>query len=93
MKKSFICSLICHNGIVGGMLYIEEKSIVFKTNKLTVDRECRRIMLPTNEISKLRWERVVFPIAKFSMVNGEQYEFLLFNKKRFNKYYDQVKQL
>ena len=39
MKKSFMCSLICHNGIVGGGLYIENNAITYKTNKLTVDRK------------------------------------------------------
>ena len=38
MKKSFMCSLICHNGIVGGALYLDENSLIYKTNKLTVDR-------------------------------------------------------
>ena len=38
MKKSFMCSL-CHNGILGGALYLDENSVTYKTNKLTVDRE------------------------------------------------------
>ena len=39
MKKSFMCSLICHNGIIGGGIYIYEESITYKTNKLTVDKK------------------------------------------------------
>ena len=30
-KKSFICSL-CHNGILGGALYLDENSVAYKTN-------------------------------------------------------------
>ena len=43
MKKSFMCSLICHNGIVGGALYLDENSVTYKTNKLTVDRAYRKL--------------------------------------------------
>ena len=45
MKKSFACSLICHNGIVGGGLYIEDKQLAYKTNKLTVDKKYRNFVL------------------------------------------------
>ena len=34
--KSFVCSL-CHNGILGGGLYLDSQSLTYKTNKLTVD--------------------------------------------------------
>ena len=30
--KSFVCSL-CHNGIVGGGLYLDSQSLTYKTNK------------------------------------------------------------
>ena len=43
MKKSFMCSLICHNGIVGGGLYIENNAITYKTNKLTVDKKYKNL--------------------------------------------------
>ena len=36
--KSFICSL-CHNGILGGGLYLDNTSLTYKTNKLTVDKK------------------------------------------------------
>ena len=86
MKKAFICSL-CHNGILGGGLYIEDRSITYKTNKLTVDKAYRNLVLPLNEISDLTWERFIFPIATFHMNGGKKYKFIIFNKKRFNKYY------
>ena len=31
--KSFVCSL-CHNGILGGGLYLDSQSLTYKTNKL-----------------------------------------------------------
>ena len=83
-----MCSLICHNGIVGGALYLDENSVTYKTNKLTVDRAYRNLVLPLGEIAELTWKWVVFPIATFRMKNGVEYKFILFNKRRFNKYYN-----
>ena len=92
MKKSFMCSLICHNGIVGGGLYIENNAITYKTNKLTVDRKYRNLVLSLNEIRELTWKWIIFPIATFHMTSGENYKVIIFNKRRFKKYYAEVKQ-
>ena len=35
MGKTFVCS-VCRNGIIGGGLYIDEQSITYSTQKLTV---------------------------------------------------------
>lgn len=92
MKKSFMCSLICHNGILGGGLYIEDNAITYKTNKLTVDRKYRKLVLTLNEIRELTWKWIIFPIATFHMTSGENYKVIIFNKRRFKKYYAEVKQ-
>lgn len=91
MKKTFSCSLVCHNGIVGGALSIDNISITYKTNKLTVDRRYRELVLSLNDICDISWKWIVFPIAILHMKNGEQYTFMIFNKKGFNKYYNEVK--
>ena len=88
MKKSFMCSIICHNGIVGGTLYLDETSVTYKTNKLTVDKAYRNLVLPIDEITELTWKWVVFPVATFHMKNGTERRFIIFNKCRFNKYYN-----
>ena len=90
MRKLFMCSL-CRNGILGGALYLDENSVTYKTNKLTVDKAYRNLILPLDEIAELTWKWVVFPIATIRMTNGEQYKFIIFNKGRFNKYYTEVK--
>ena len=90
MKKAFMGSLICRNGILGGAIYIEDNSITYKTNKLTVDKKYKNILLPIGEIQSISWSRIVFPIATFNMANGEQYKFMIFNKKRFNKYFCEI---
>ena len=92
MKKSFVCSLICHNGIVGGGLHIDNNAITYKTNKLTVDIKYRNLVLSLNEIRELTWKWIIFPIATFHMMGGENYKIIIFNKRRFKKYYAEVKQ-
>ena len=87
MKKSFVSSLIFSNGIVGGGVYIEDTVIIFKTNKLTVDKKFKNLTLDINEIESLTWQWIIFPIATFIMKNGEKYKFIIFNKSRFQKWY------
>lgn len=89
--KTFVCSL-CHNGILGGGLYLNRQSLTYKTNKLTVDRKYRNLVLPLQEINEISWKWIVFPIATVYMKNGESYTFLLFNKKRFEKWYKEYSQ-
>jgi hypothetical protein len=90
MKKSFVCSL-CHNGILGGALYLDDNAITFKTNKLTVSYDYRNIVLPLSEIKNVEWKRIIFPIATFYMACGKKYTLLIFNKKRFVKYFNQMR--
>ena len=85
MRKTFICSL-CHNGILGGALYLDEASVTYKTNKLTVDKAYRNLVLTLDEIAELTWKWVVFPVAIVLMQNGAEHKFIIFNKRRFNKY-------
>ena len=86
MRQSFLCSL-CHNGILGGILYLDDTSVTYKTNKLTVDKAYRNLILPLDEIAELTWKQIVFPIAIFRMKNATEYKFIIFNKRRFNKCY------
>ena len=91
MKKAFWGSIICHTGILGGGIYIEDNAITYKTNKLTVDKKYKNLVLPIDEVSELSWKWVVFPVATLQMANGEKYKFIIFNKKRFNKYFNEIK--
>ena len=86
-------SLICHNGIIGGGIYIDDSSVTYKTNKLTVDKKYKNLVLPLDEICELTWKWIVFPIATMRMASGEQYKFIIFNKGRFDKYFSDVKKL
>ncbi len=88
MKKAFMCSL-CRNGILGGALYLDNQAVVFKCQKLTVDKKYRNIVLPLKEINKVTWKWIIFPVATFHMAAGESYSLIIFNKGRFEKYYQQ----
>ena len=84
--KSFVCSL-CKNGILGGGLYMDQQYLTYRTNKLTVDKKYRKLVLPLQEITGITWKWIVFPVATVDMKSGERYTFLIFNKNRFEKWY------
>lgn len=89
--KSFVCSL-CHNGILGGGLYLDRTALTYKTNKLTVDKKYKNLVLPLSEIKEITWKWIIFPIATVFMKNGEQYKFIIFNKWRFEKWFKEYSQ-
>lgn len=90
MKKVFMCSLV-KGGLLGGAIYVEPDSVTYKTNKLTVDKKFRNLAIPLKEVKAITWKRVVFPVATFQLQNGEEYKFIIFNKKRFNACYENIK--
>lgn len=90
MKSVFICSLV-HNGILGGALYVDEQSITYRTNKVTVSKEYRNLVLPISEIQNVTWKWVVFPIATFHMLDQRTYKIIIFNKWRFEKVFRNFK--
>ena len=83
--KIFICSL-CRGGILGGALYLDENLLTYRTNKLTVDKKYRNLILQRSEIKEILWKKYL-PVATFYMRNGENFTFLIFNKSGFNKSY------
>lgn len=89
MKKAFMCSL-CHKGVLGGGLYVDNTSVTYKTQKITVADKYKNLVLPLKEIRECVWKWMVFPVATFYMKNGEQYRFIVFNKKRFQKWYQEM---
>ena len=90
MKKTFICSIICDGGILGGALYLNSNSLTYKTNKLTVDAKYRNLVLPISEIKEITWKKVIFPIATVHMKHGVNYKFLIFSTTQFEKYFKEI---
>lgn len=58
MRKTFLCSL-CHNGILNGGLYLDQKAVV--------NEKYKNLVLPPNEIEKITWKWMIFPVATFYM--------------------------
>ena len=86
LVKAFVCSL-CHNGILGGGLYLDASSLTYRTNKLTVDDKFKKLVLPMGEIKDIFWKWTIFPVATVNMKNGDAYKFIIFNKRRFEKWF------
>lgn len=86
MRKVFVCSL-CHNGILGGGLYLDHQAATYRVQKLTVSEKYKNLILPLNEINGISWKWIVFPVATFYMKNGACYKFIIFNKWRFDKWF------
>lgn len=87
MKNYYLCSL-CHNGILGGGLIVDNESITYKTGKITVDAKYRNLQLRRDQINGIKWKWVIFPVATFNMKDGSKYTFLIFNKWRFEREFD-----
>lgn len=87
IRKSFICSL-CHKGILGGGLYLDNETITYVCNKISVNKKYRNIVLPLKQINELSWKWIIFPVATIKMDNQEQYKFIIFNKRRFMKWFN-----
>ena len=87
MRKVFMCSL-CHNGILGGALYLDSEAVTYRTQKLSVDSKYRNLVLPLSEICEVTWKWVIFPVATFHMKDGGTYTLLIFHKRRFQKWFD-----
>ena len=87
MRQAFMCSLI-RRGILGGGLYLDGQALTYKTQKLTVDAGYRNLVLPLKEIREVTWQGVL-PVAAFRMADGEEYRFLIFNKGRFIRCFEE----
>ena len=89
MGKQFACSL-CHNGIMGGVLYLCSDKLTYRTNKLVFDEKYKNLVMPIKDIREISWKWFLFPIATFSMLGGEKYTIIIYNKSRFVKAYQEV---
>lgn len=91
VEKAFVCSL-CHNGILGGALYLTSDSLTYKTNKLTVHPKYRKLVLSLRDVLVISWKWILFPVATVHMSNGESFKFIIFNRPRFEKHFAEFKE-
>lgn len=84
MKKSFACSL-CHKGILGGGLYLDDKSVTYRTGKITVEKRFKNLVIPFEKIEDISWKWIIFPIATFTTTDNEKFSFIIYNRRGFLK--------
>jgi len=91
MKKYFIASL-CRNGIIGGGILADDEAITYKTNKLTVPVELRNIKMKYRDIKNTEpgW-LFVFPTVSVEMKNGAVHKFVIFGRKRFMDFINEMR--
>ena len=52
-------------------------------------KKYRDLVMPLQEIKEISWKWMIFPIATVDMKNGELYKFIIFNKSRFEKWFQE----
>ena len=79
MNKYFVTSL-CKNGLLGGGITISDTGVTYKTNKLTVPDEYRKIEMKYENIEFFTASKFLFlPIVNITLKNRKEYKFLLFS--------------
>ncbi len=84
MNKRFIVSLV-KNGIVGGDIVVDSDAIIYRTNKVTIPKEYRCLVMKYKDICEVTkgW-LVILPMVIVKMRSGEEYKFVIFfSRKRF----------
>jgi len=84
MKKYFVVSLV-KNGILGGGIVVDSKSITYHTGKLTIPDKYRHLEMKYKDICKVTtgW-LFILPTVLIEMQNGEKFNFaVFFSRKRF----------
>ncbi len=80
VTDTYVVSL-CRNGVLGGMLYLEDTELLYCTNKLTVPAHIRRLSIPYRTISKV--SKAPFHTVILSTESAETYRFLVFARESF----------
>ncbi|MBR6396880.1 MAG: DUF4298 domain-containing protein [Lachnospiraceae bacterium] len=84
----FMCSF-CHYGLLGGALFFDDKSMTYRTNKVTVEARYRNLKIPYTEIVSFSYMKAL-PIVSFNMADGEKFSFMIFNLKRFKTVFERI---
>ena len=83
MKRYFIVSL-CKNGILGGGIVADSEAITYHTGKVTVPKEYRNLVMKYDDIYEaISGWLFILPTVLIKMKSGEEYKFVVFNRKRF----------
>ena len=88
MRESFAASL-CWYGAQGGGLYADDSGLVFRTQKLTLPDDLKRIAMAYSDIKlAARCLAFVFPAVNILLESGREYKFIVFGRKKLFKILD-----
>lgn len=83
MNDAFIASF-CHNGVLGGAIYLEENKATYRTNKLTVDVQYRNLEMLYSDMTEISAGRAfLFPTVTILLKNTVSYIFIVFSQRKF----------
>lgn len=83
MKKGFRGSL-CYQRLRGGVIFVDNKFVVYKNQTLTLSKRYENIVIPIEVIAKVKkGYAIVFPTVTIYLKNNEKYRFVIFNRKKF----------
>ena len=83
MDQTYMASL-CHQGLLGGGLFLDDERVTYRTGKLSVSPEIRNLQLPFCRIKGVEKSRALFlPTVTFHMKDGRAWKFLVFGRGRF----------
>lgn len=83
MDKTYMASL-CHQGLLGGGLFLDDERVTYRTGKLQVPPEIRSLQLPFCRIKAVEKSKALFlPTVTIKMKDGKAWKFLVFGRKGF----------
>lgn len=83
MRDVYIASF-CHEGVLGGAIYLKEDKAIYRTNKATVDEKYRNLEMPYKDMTELKSGHCLFfPTVTVTLKEGAAYKFIVFFRKRF----------
>lgn len=83
MKKAFRGSL-CREGVLGGGIYVDDKCVMYRTQKITVSEKYKKLILEYKDMESISAKRVfIFPVVTIRMKDKEVYKFVIFSCKKF----------
>lgn len=86
MKHTFVVSLVCGLGILGGYIVAGTEAITYRTGKVSIPPKYKNIEMKYKDILSVKNGNLfVLPTVSIRMKNDEEYKFVVFARKRFLK--------
>ena len=86
MQKIFKGSLCCDAGILGGSILLNDKFIIYRTQK-TLPEKYKNVTIPITDIESLTPSRsmLIFPSVNIKLKNNSEHKLLIFSRGKFLK--------